>query len=339
MIVFDRSLDLEQYRSGTSIRPLVSFTVCTSTKVVLLTLLLRVSLVSSYSNTQAEEEKSTETPETMVEKRTAPAIESLEQLEQKLAGFLTAKETLSVFFDYDGTLAPIADNPNKTAMPIEVEVLLNHIARHPKIFLAVISGRGINDVQKRIGINGITYAGNHGFEIQAPDGTRHDYQLPEHVQESYKKLVKELNGKVNKNRAWVEDKLVSLTYHYRDTPLDVKESQKQEAIAIIESHGFRANQAHEAVEAKPPINWNKGDAALLILREKFGKHWAEHTNVIFAGDDTTDEDVMKALQGIAKSFRISADPEIQTFADFRLPRQIVIKDLLQWIASAYPASA
>lgn len=41
------------------------------------------------------------------------------------------------------------------------------------------------------------------------------------------------------------------------------------------------------------------------------------------------------LQGVGKSFRISTDPEIQTFADFRLSRQDLVSDLLKWISDAY----
>lgn len=200
---------------------------------------------------------------------------------------------MAILLDYDGTLAPIADNPNKTVMPVATEVILNKIAKHPNIFLAVISGRGLRDVQNRVGISGIMYAGNHGIEIESPDGSRHDYHLPEEIQQNYTKLVKELRAAVEKNNAWVEDKRVSLTYHYRDTPLDIKEPQKQVAIKIIEAHGFRANQAHEAIEAKPPVNWNKGEAAMFILNHQFGENWSDKVKVIFAGDDTTDEDAMR----------------------------------------------
>ncbi|XP_037959988.1 probable trehalose-phosphate phosphatase C isoform X3 [Teleopsis dalmanni] len=271
----------------------------------------------------------------MPEKRLVPAISSLEEFETNLPGYLNPEKKLAILLDYDGTLAPIASNPNKTAMPIECEILLNKIASHPKVFLAVISGRGIKDVQEKVGIANITYAGNHGIEIENPDGTRQDYKLSGEVLNSYRQLVNELNQQVSKNNAWVEDKRVSLTYHYRDTPPLIKEEQKQLAIKIIEAHGFRANQAHEAIEAKPPVNWNKGEAALLILKNKFGNNWSNHAGVVFAGDDNTDEDAMRVLQGLGKTFRISTDPNIETFADFRLARQDLVTDLLKWIASAY----
>lgn len=62
---------------------------------------------------------------------------------------------------------------------------------------------------------------------------------------------------------------------------------------IIQSHGYIANPAHCAVEAKPATEWNKGQAALHMLSREFGDNWPNTVKVIFAGDDTTDEDAMK----------------------------------------------
>ncbi|XP_036222819.2 uncharacterized protein [Bactrocera oleae] len=271
----------------------------------------------------------------MPEKRVVPVISSLEDFERKLPGYLNAKTPLALLLDYDGTLAAIADNPKNTFMTVDMEKMLNQLAVHPKIFLSIISGRGLRDVQSRIGIKGITYAGNHGLEIESGNGTRHDYALPAELKKHYDPMVKELTDNVQKNGAWIEDKTVTLTYHYRDVPADKSEEQKQVAIRIIESHGFSAQLAHHAIEAKPPVNWHKGEAALLILKDRFGENWADKIKVIFAGDDNTDEDAMRFLQGSSKTFRVSLDPEIQTYADFRLAQQDVVEDLLKWIRKTY----
>lgn len=78
-------------------------------------------------------------------------------------------------------------------------------------------------------------------------------------------------------------------------PPSEHDAYKVEARNIIESYGFIPNQAHMAIEAKPPVQWNKGEAALHILRKEFGKNWADKVRVIFAGDDTTDEDAMQVV--------------------------------------------
>jgi len=271
----------------------------------------------------------------MPEQRKPPAITSLTDFDRYLSEYINTDKELAILLDYDGTLAPLTDNPNKTVMPVELENTLRKIIESSKIFVAIISGRGINDVKERVGIQGIAYAGNHGIEIELPDGTRHDYELPENIKHSYTEMVKELKDSLNTNNAWVEDKRVSLTYHYRDTPRHLYEEQRDLAAKIIEKYGFRANQAHEAIEAKPPINWNKGEAAAFILSKQFGQNWSKNVRVIFAGDDTTDEDAMRVLQGVGKSFRIADNPNIQTFADYRLPQQALVTDLLKWVATAY----
>lgn len=68
--------------------------------------------------------------------------------------------------------------------------------------------------------------------------------------------IEQLNG----NGAWVENKVQSLTFHYRDVPQAEQASYKERATGIIESYGFLANPAHAAVEAKPAVKWNKGES-------------------------------------------------------------------------------
>lgn len=271
----------------------------------------------------------------MPEKHIPPKIESFEDLEVHLRGSLNPNKTLALLLDYDGTLAPIADHPDKTIMSIAIETIVNKLAKNPNIFLAIISGRALDDIKNKIGINGITYAGNHGLEIESADNSRHDYVLSEEILENYNRLVKDLQENAVKNNAWVEDKRISLSFHYRAVPVNMKEAIKQEAKRIIEKHGYTANAAHEALEAKPPVVWNKGEASVFLLKQQFGEDWPKKVNVVFVGDDTTDEDAMKKLQGVGKSFRISSDPEIKTFADFRLTSQDLVGDLLSWISNTY----
>lgn len=83
-----------------------------------------------------------------------------------------------------------------------------------------------------------------------------------------------------------------MSYHYRSVPEELHEELSCGARKIIQSYGYVDSQAHLAIEAKPPVHWNKGEAALLILNDRFGNDWPSTVKVLFAGDDTTDEDAM-----------------------------------------------
>lgn len=98
---------------------------------------------------------------------------------------------------------------------------------------------------------------------------------------------------VCKDGAWVENKGALLTFHYRETPLEVRPELVAKAQQLIQSYGFKAGQAHCAIEAKPPVQWNKGRASIYILRTAFGLDWSERVRIIYAGDDVTDEDAMQ----------------------------------------------
>lgn len=62
---------------------------------------------------------------------------------------------------------------------------------------------------------------------------------------------------------------------------------------MIEAAGFKATIARCAIEAKPPVEWNKGRASIYILRTAFGVDWSERIRIIYVGDDSTDEDAMQ----------------------------------------------
>lgn len=208
--------------------------------------------------------------------------------------FVDPAKTLALLLDYDGTLAAIAPNSKDTYMAESLREVLRRLAADPRIFMAVISGRALNDVRERVNITGITYSGNHGMEIEMYDGKRLDYELPEDTRLKYDHLLKEMQTNLEKYGSWVEDKKISLTYHYRHAPLEKQEDQLKAAIRLIESSGYRVLKAHGAVEGKPPVDWHKGKAANCILEYRFGNDWPEEVgSVIFAGDDYTDEDAMK----------------------------------------------
>lgn len=123
--------------------------------------------------------------------------------------------------------------------------------------MSVISGRRAVDVKSRVGIQNITYSGNHGFEFIFANQTEYQYPVSGTIRRNCSELKAAL-AKVAVDGAWVEDKVISLTYHYRHVPADLKELYSAEARNLVIYYGFRPVQAHGAIEIKPPIVWSKG---------------------------------------------------------------------------------
>lgn len=89
-----------------------------------------------------------------------------------LEEYVGDSEKFALLLDYDGTLAPIAPHPNMTYMTDYTTQALVNISSNPNVFVAIISGRAVDNVREKVGIDNIVYGGNHGLEILYPNGTR-----------------------------------------------------------------------------------------------------------------------------------------------------------------------
>ncbi|XP_026272691.1 uncharacterized protein LOC113202601 [Frankliniella occidentalis] len=256
---------------------------------------------------------------------------TMDDFEEYLAKYVGSKHKLALLLDYDGTLAPIAPHPDLAILPPETRNVLERLSNMSDVYIAIISGRNVNNVKEMVGINGITYAGNHGLEILHPDGSRFVHPMPIEFEGKVSDLLKQLQEKVCRDGAWVENKGALLTFHYRETPIEVRPTMVAKAKQLIEDAGFRAGRAHCAIEAKPPVQWNKGRASLYILRTAFGVDWEERVRIIYAGDDVTDEDAMEALKGMAATFRVTSSQIVRTAAERRLPSTDSVLTMLKWV--------
>lgn len=256
---------------------------------------------------------------------------TLTDFDSYLGKYVGQKAILALLLDYDGTLSPLAPHPDLATIPPETKKVLERLANMPDVFVAVISGRGVQNVKDMVGIEGITYAGNHGLEIIHPDGTKFTHPMPTALEGKVGILLQQLQEECCKDGAWVENKGVLLTFHFRNVPLDKREGIVARASELISEAGFKIGSAHCALESKPDVNWNKGRAAIYILRTAFGVDWSDRIRIIYAGDDVTDEDAISALKGMAYTFRVANSNLTHTAADKRLPSTDSVLTLLHWV--------
>lgn len=114
-----------------------------------------------------------------------------------LLNYIGYNHKLALLLDYDGTLAPIAPHPDLAHLPQETKNVIQRLSNHSDVFVAVISGRNVENVKKMVGIEGITYAGNHGLEILHADGSKFVHPLPIQYEAKVSDLLKALQESVS----------------------------------------------------------------------------------------------------------------------------------------------
>src|SRR5574340_1375898 len=199
-----------------------------------------------------------------------------------------AERPLYLFLDYDGTLSPIARDPDKAVLSLRMRRSLGMLSESDYCRIAVISGRALSDIRKRVGIAGIIYGGNHGLEIEGPEV---DYRYP--VPEKARIAIEDLGVILRKVRfpepgAVVEDKGLSLTVHFRNMKhgdLLTAAHVLSETILPYRIRGeIVMNPGKESFEIKPSVEWNKGKTARWLLEKRTTaggkKYWP-----ICAGED------------------------------------------------------
>jgi len=122
-----------------------------------------------------------------------------------------------------------------------------------------------------------------------------------------------------------------MTFHYRETPPHLVKGIVNRATEIFQKAGFVPHKAHKAIEARPPVRWDTGRACIYILRTMYGVDWSERVRIVFAGDDSSDEDAMKVLRGIACTFRVTSSPSVRTAANFRLANPDSVLTMMKWV--------
>jgi alpha,alpha-trehalase len=230
-----------------------------------------------------------------------------------------------VFLDYDGTLTPIVEHPEDATLSRSMRHTLKDLSK--KCPVAVISGRELKDIRKRVGIEDIIYAGSHGFDISGPDFTyRHGLEFVPALDAAEQDLKKALNG-IQAVR--IERKTFSIAVHFRQVPEKAVESVEKAVDEVIENFpSLRKTGGKKIFECRPNIDWHKGKALLLILE----KSELERSRILpmYIGDDLTDEDAFEVLahDGVGIVVRDESRP---TWARYALNNPAEVKQFLNFL--------
>ena len=233
--------------------------------------------------------------------------------------------------DYDGTLTPIVDRPDLAVLASETRDLLADLSRDERFILGIISGRSMDDVRGRVGVNGLVYAGNYGLEIQGP-GLDYTHPAAEELRETQGRIYSRLrDALVDEPGVILEDKGLTLSVHYRLTPQEnvprVEEIFGATIAPFLAEGQVKVTRGKMVLELMPRVLWNKG-TAITKIAETHGRS----ALMIFFGDDVSDEDgfaVVQEVEGIAVKVGPAWEP---TKALYRVDSPLEVVDTLKLLA-------
>jgi len=241
---------------------------------------------------------------------------------------------IMLFLDYDGTLTPIVSTPGKAFISQKVKELLSKLSKSPECKLAIISGRALKDIKNLIGLKGIIYSGNHGLEIEGPK-IKFEYFVSPRYKMILWRIKNDLQQKISSiPGAFVEDKGLSLSLHYRladkkQIP-QIKTIFHEAVILYLVRNKIKIKSGKMVLEVRPPAEWNKGKVVLWLLTRQIFAAKKSMIFPIYIGDDTTDEDAFKVLE--KKGLTIFVGEPKESYARYYLNNPKEVIDFLKRIS-------
>ncbi|MEX2550588.1 MAG: trehalose-phosphatase [Nitriliruptoraceae bacterium] len=218
-----------------------------------------------------------------------------------------------VVLDFDGTLSPIVDHPDLATPAPGALAALRALSEATSV--AVLSGRPVADVRRRLEGLPVAYAGGHGAELVLADGREAPLVDPAVVAETLDAAEGELRALVDDEPGWlVERKAASLAVHHRLASEDSVASHVPRVEALLERRGrdepgFDVLAGKAVVEMRP-TGADKGAALERILEDTAGR------TPLVIGDDVTDEDAFRVARSHGgRAVLVSEAPRPTTATD------------------------
>jgi trehalose 6-phosphate phosphatase len=207
---------------------------------------------------------------------------------------VASAERLLVALDFDGTVAPLEDEPMQARMTPAAAHAVARLAALPGTAVAFVSGRSLGDLREiaeHTDDSPVLLAGSHGAEFWVPgegaldpEPDEIDARLRDRLLEHARTVTADLDG------VWIEPKAFGLAVHTRlaEPAIAVAADAAVDEMVQAEASHWRRRTGKNIVEYA--FRHEGKDTAVAALRERTGA-----TAVLFAGDDVTDEDALRSL--------------------------------------------
>ena len=201
-----------------------------------------------------------------------------------LAALAAEPARAALFLDVDGVLAPIVQQPDDARVPAGTQRELERLAGAYGL-VACITGRTGELARTIVGVDGLRYVGQHGLELE-PEALAFADRIHAFAHAT----------------GWrdLEVKPLTAAFHYRRA--DDREGARRalEAVATDAlAEGLRTKWGRFVLEVVPPVDASKGTAVRALLAE------TDLRRALYAGDDVTDLDGFRALDGLDVAVRIA----------------------------------
>lgn len=222
--------------------------------------------------------------------------------EPKLAPFTDDPAAAAILCDLDGTLAEIVARPELTRVSDRVRVALARIADRYAATV-VVTGRRATVARKIVGIQKLTYIGNHGYELLLPNApeSRPAPELGDLAQRAGVFAATLDPTELERAGLRLEDKGPIVALHWRGARDELAAAGMAEDIAAAaERSGLVAHHGRKVLELRPPLSVDKGSATESLLLG------TNATAALYAGDDRTDLDAFRALDRLRAAGHLKA---------------------------------
>ena len=217
----------------------------------------------------------------------------------------------AIFLDVDGTLLEFADDPLAVSVSPALLKVLHGLHTALDGAMALVSGRGLNDLDRLFGQTRWAAAGLHGLQLRHADGSfRRLSVTPEQRERMHcvaRALMQRFDG------VELEDKQQAIALHCRRVPAQFDALLEAATSDAAELDGFELQPGNLVVEFKP-IGMDKGRAVLELLnRSPFAGRIP-----VYLGDDLTDEHAFASTNS-RRGMSVRIGSREPTLARFTLP--------------------
>ncbi|KAI5794908.1 glycosyltransferase family 20-domain-containing protein [Pyronema domesticum] len=213
---------------------------------------------------------------------------------QKFLDAYKARKQRIFMFDYDGTLAPIVQDPEMAIPADRVVRTLKRLAQEPGNSVWIISGRDQKFLSTWLGhIDELGLSAEHGCFLRRPGATEWE-NLAEMMDMSWQKVAEAVFQKYTEKTAgsFIEKKNIAVTWHYRRAELGLGRHMAalchKEMVEALAPWPVEVMEGKANLEVRPQA-LNKGEIVKSLVRDM------KESFVFCAGDDRTDEDMFRVL--------------------------------------------